>query len=878
MHNNIPNKNDLEKDLTSNLNNALEDEQEKINFFYDWLKEQRDSVVFPYPGVNQYDVGIDYVDISSLQFKKNANHDAQKEYDKFDAYYSRNNLFVGHCIYGGQHSYFMENPNLKSFTYEKSIDAQWVNVDDMRYDAIIQSWKFPDRYSDVTLARNITMKNKQVISVEVKLDVNDALYSNITDSYLKKALLRNKDKEGIESIIQTIQEKQDDIRLINPSESFIVQGCAGSGKTMVLLHRLRYLLYNRMIEYSNYRLLIPSNDFGFFINDICNQFKIHKENIITVQSYYKDLLNLKIDKNYEKSELIYSNQFLKRIYSKEFMHHAYSLFIKEIESQMYYVIDLCNKSLDELINKLTSDIEKQIIEDQKTAVSMVKDRVKKIRRYLNIKPSNYSDINGIIEEIQAACNNAELKLESINSIKKSDLNEVYEKVMQDSEIIMLEQEIKDLSSQSSKSARSKTQNELKQTSDKKIIIKIKDYINKNKDKYSNLISKYTLVYGKVNLDETKQIIADLQLIYNESQSNIEARKNKIKEIKKDVHSKYSKQIELLNKTIKMAPNLVRDCSVNIANLETSNSKILEYVKYGIDLIASFNTINSIKIKTNDKSTFFKERNDNANIHYYYQKLCGTCRSIIKSEFDINLDSKYKHTSYVLLYCRYLTIGIDKAIVPNIFIDEAQDLSPMEIELIKKINTKKEISNGQIQVVPPTMNLFGDVRQTISDHGISSWESIDFIKDIYLLDENFRNTNQIIDYCNNMFSFKMKPVGVSIEEVMTFEYLENSINRITKLWPDIVYIVKNEYYLKDLSEFFSSKNISKFTAFTVVQAKGLEFKRVCVCDMDMTESEKYIAYTRALVGLAVVHNMPYNKQNHVSSLGTKNKSEKMVDIK
>lgn len=33
MHNNIPNKNDLEKDLTSNLNNALEDEQEKINFF-----------------------------------------------------------------------------------------------------------------------------------------------------------------------------------------------------------------------------------------------------------------------------------------------------------------------------------------------------------------------------------------------------------------------------------------------------------------------------------------------------------------------------------------------------------------------------------------------------------------------------------------------------------------------------------------------------------------------------------------------------------------------------------------------------------------------------------------------------------------------------
>lgn len=70
MHNNIPNKNDLEKDLTSNLNNALEDEQEKIKFFYDWLKEQRDSVVIPYPDVGQYDVGIDRLDRISILEKK----------------------------------------------------------------------------------------------------------------------------------------------------------------------------------------------------------------------------------------------------------------------------------------------------------------------------------------------------------------------------------------------------------------------------------------------------------------------------------------------------------------------------------------------------------------------------------------------------------------------------------------------------------------------------------------------------------------------------------------------------------------------------------------------------------------------------------------
>jgi DNA helicase IV len=45
--------------------------------------------------------------------------------------------------------------------------------------------------------------------------------------------------------------------------------------------------------------------------------------------------------------------------------------------------------------------------------------------------------------------------------------------------------------------------------------------------------------------------------------------------------------------------------------------------------------------------------------------------------------------------------------------------------------------------------------------------------------------------------------------------------------------------------------SKINVMTVYESKGLEFTAVAVVDGDMTDNEKYIAYTRALKELAIV---------------------------
>lgn len=45
--------------------------------------------------------------------------------------------------------------------------------------------------------------------------------------------------------------------------------------------------------------------------------------------------------------------------------------------------------------------------------------------------------------------------------------------------------------------------------------------------------------------------------------------------------------------------------------------------------------------------------------------------------------------------------------------------------------------------------------------------------------------------------------------------------------------------------------TKINVMTVYESKGLEFTAVAVADGDMTDNEKYIAYTRALKELAII---------------------------
>ena len=71
---------------------------------------------------------------------------------------------------------------------------------------------------------------------------NDELV--VADEYLKKIIKVNQENKKVHDIVASIQQNQYDIISSNKEKSMLVLGCAGPGKTMILMHKIHYMEYN----------------------------------------------------------------------------------------------------------------------------------------------------------------------------------------------------------------------------------------------------------------------------------------------------------------------------------------------------------------------------------------------------------------------------------------------------------------------------------------------------------------------------------------------------------------------------------------------------------------------------------------------------------
>lgn len=97
------------------------------------------------------------------------------------------------------------------------------------------------------------------------------------DPYLRDIIRSRKDDVKVRDIIRTIQEKQFDIITRPERESFVLQGCAGSGKTMIMLHRLSYLMYNNeSLRPGDVLVITPSVSFNAFIDELSQMLELER--------------------------------------------------------------------------------------------------------------------------------------------------------------------------------------------------------------------------------------------------------------------------------------------------------------------------------------------------------------------------------------------------------------------------------------------------------------------------------------------------------------------------------------------------------------------------------------------------------------------------
>ncbi len=856
----------LEEQMTSVENNALAEERINARNNFAYLQMAYDSIPIPYPDVLPDTTGMDYADISDIQFKKSHNKRAWAEQSELLEYMRCPQLYKGHLRTIFNLSYFfMDSATLRSRTLQcHDHTIHLINADDKQYMQFVQMWLYPAQHKEASYSRNIEMHNQHVSAVDVIYDRSNELLSEITDAYLRKALARNKEFAGMRSIIQTIQQKQNSIRLLPAHRSFIVQGCAGSGKTMVLLHRLRYLLFNKAIDGNDYFLLVPSHHFKSFVKDLAEKFQIRFQNILPIQTYYQLLMEkTETDQTDDVSELVFDKHYLARVYSKDFLVECYQELFGLLSAQVNKLIEFCETKLNGFIEKeelLLTHKASQIANDMLTEAKSI---VLPLQSHINVDLQTEQDLDDLIKQLSATLQKAKQEYDKV-AIPVHDIviSPDDERLLANPQLVQIKAEVESERIQVHKASIFTVlahKNKLAKLEEqyKTIYATIEnELIAAEKEAYAERAARLHIVYDGVTIDDLQQFIDRLSATKAASQCQIDEITHTKQNLTEHLSNKYEREISLLNLLIE-ASSATEAYHRSIHSLKPCYKLFRQTIQIARDLISCFaSRLTDDEVEEAiSRLKLFTPRSNAQLDAYLNMTLFNICRQRIKDEFGLKINKLYKHYWYLAVYCQYLTSEKKRVQKHYLFIDEAQDLSVSELELIFKINTAYT-SHGEINSVEePVLNIFGDVNQMITDHGISAWSSLTFIDHQFTLEENFRNTNQIVDFCNQKLTMQMQKVGVDMDEVQEYASLESYLDSKGSFNSQSVYIVKNAYAKTDLSHLLGEMTITEPTIYTVKAAKGLEFKEIIVFDRDMSENERYIAYTRTLAKLTVIHTLP-----------------------
>lgn len=180
------------------------------------------------------------------------------------------------------------------------------------------------------LRRALSVKNGSLLEFKNEyLSVKDVLSDEeiagrdeeiLFDPYLRSIIKSRKDDSSVRDIIRTIQEQQFDVVTRPERESFVLQGCAGSGKTMILLHRLSYLMYNNeSLRPRDVLVVTPSDSFNSFIDELSAVLELQKVRTITLKNYYFRVLeNEGVELSSRLSEEREPTAYLSYLYSPRF--------------------------------------------------------------------------------------------------------------------------------------------------------------------------------------------------------------------------------------------------------------------------------------------------------------------------------------------------------------------------------------------------------------------------------------------------------------------------------------------------------------------------------------------------------------------------------
>lgn len=587
----------------------------------------------------------------------------------------------------------------------------------------------------------------------------------VFDPFLKEILRTRKEKQEICDIIETIQEKQFEIITLPEADRFILQGVAGSGKTMILLHRLSYIMYNNeSVRPTDVLVITPSDSFNAFIDELSAVLELQKVKTSTLERYFINLLKnagINLDGKTDFNAPV-PEEYLGYIYSPSF--------VKETDAKL-------SKVFDGVYGMFASHDCRGVIDEILTVCKMQTEEYEKLKNAgLRVRRCVLGEIK---EKPDGGLYYTKQFRYMFNCVL--DLNEFLSLVISDA--------------------------------------RMKGYAYF----YRQLLSFYKSVkfLRRYSNKICRTAIEDLTKLS-------ESVEKEISDLKRYKMKIGASEVLTYADGIEKREQLKNEISAAISAVERILNGFIVFYDFADVLRGEtyFTAIGKCENTADILRFFYKET-----VRKAKQKYGVPLKPLIKSDpfsmcllltrLGFNLSPKYSF----------------------IFVDEAQDVSPAEYEVIKTVNDRA------------VFNIFGDLKQNITPwRGIKNWEEIGY--KLYNLKLNYRNTDKIVNFVSRNLGIDMQSIGFDGAEV------ERLAARSVTGWltgkNGLKAIICTEqslsaYSKKSYNVLRESGKISKtkINLMTIYESKGLEFTAVAVADSDMTVNEKYIAYTRALKNLAII---------------------------
>ena len=251
-----------------------------------------------------------------------------------DFYITYNNQDLEDKIYIGKKGISDDNSNQIVYDWRSPVGQRYYLKNEIKF-------KYNEYYYKLLLRRALEIKNKQLIRYNDEYVEGEALYDGLTDPFLLEVIKEKRTDNVLTDIIKTIQSNQNKIITNDLEKNMVIQGCAGSGKTMILLHRLSYLLFNnKHINKESVKIITPNNIFNKHIDHLARELELDKIERLTVESYYISKLcsagvNPNIATSPVKSESTIDNSYVNYIYSEDFLIRA-KKYIKDWFDNLIY--------------------------------------------------------------------------------------------------------------------------------------------------------------------------------------------------------------------------------------------------------------------------------------------------------------------------------------------------------------------------------------------------------------------------------------------------------------------------------------------------------------------------------------------------------------